>query len=195
MNREEAHFTNENQPNTSEKNIILITCNIAQESSKEVWFLDSGCSNHISGTVEIFWTIDESVKLEVKFGNDHQISVMGKGSISIRTKKGEEKEIPDVYYVPGLQHNLISIGKLVQKRYRIHFENGECVILDKKPSNRLIAKVEMTQNRMFPLKIKSKLLEKVAESAFKALHKNESWLWHLMFGHLNFKGLQLLYKK
>ena len=195
MNRQKTHFTNESQPNTSEENTILITCNVAQESSKEVWFLDSGCSNLMSGSKEIFLVIDESVKSEVKLGNDHQISVMGKGSISIRTKKGEEKEIPDVYYVPGLQHNLIRIGQLVQKGYRIHFENGECVILDKRPSNRLIAKVEMTQNRMFPLKIQSKLLQKVAESAFKALHKNESWLWHLRFSHLNFKGLQLLYKK
>ena len=132
MNREKTHFTNENQPNTSEKNTILITCNVAQESSKEVWFLDSGCSNHMSGSKEIFSVIDESVKSEVKLGNDHQILVMEKGSISIRTKKGEENEIPDVYYVPGLQHNLISIGQLVQKGYRIHFENGECVILDKK---------------------------------------------------------------
>ena len=126
---------------------------------------------------------------------------MGKGSIIIRTKKGEKKEIPDVYYVPTLQHNLISIGQLVQKGYRIHFENGECVILDKRPNNRLIAKVEMTPNRMFPLKIQSELflepneLQKVVESTFKALHKNVSWLWHLRFGHLNFKGLQLLYKK
>jgi hypothetical protein len=40
---------------------------------------------------------------------------MGKGSINIRTKQGEEKHISDVYYVPGLQHNLISIGQLVQK--------------------------------------------------------------------------------
>ena len=110
MNRQKAHFTNESQPNTSEENTILITCNVAQESSKEVWFLDSGCSNHMSGSKEIFSVIDESVKSEVKLGNDHQISVMGKGSISIRSKKGEEKEIPDVYYVSGLQHNLISIG-------------------------------------------------------------------------------------
>ena len=57
------------------------------------------------------------------------------------------------------------------------------MILDKRPSNRLITKVEMTQNRMFPLKIQSKLLQKAAEFAFKALHKNESWLWHLRFDH------------
>ena len=44
----------------------------------------------MSGSKEIFSVIDELVKLEVMLGNDHQISVMGKGSINIRTKKGEE---------------------------------------------------------------------------------------------------------
>ena len=56
----------------------------------------------MSGSKEIFSTIDESIKSEVKLGNDHQISVMGKWSISIRTKKREEKKIPDIYYVPRL---------------------------------------------------------------------------------------------
>jgi hypothetical protein len=115
MNKQKAHFTNENQPNNGEENTILITCNAAQESSKEVWFLDSGCSNHMSRSKEMFATMDDSIKSEVKLGNDHRVSVMGKGSINIRTKQGEEKHISDVYYVPGLQHNLISIGQLVQK--------------------------------------------------------------------------------
>jgi hypothetical protein len=65
----------------------------------------------------------------------------------------------------------------------------------------LIAKVEMTKNRMFPLRNQSELflepqgLQKVVELSFKASYKNESWLWHLRLGHLNFKGLQLLYNK
>jgi hypothetical protein len=63
----------------------------------------------------MFATMDDSIKSEVKLRNDHQVSVMGKGSINIRTKQGEEKHISDVYYVPRLQHNLISIGQLVQK--------------------------------------------------------------------------------
>lgn len=30
-------------------NSIFFTCHVAQESSKDIWFLDSGCSNHVSG--------------------------------------------------------------------------------------------------------------------------------------------------
>ena len=62
MNKQKAHFTNENHPNNGEENTILITCNVAQESSKEVWFLDSGCSNHMSGRKKMFATMDESIK-------------------------------------------------------------------------------------------------------------------------------------
>lgn len=69
----------------------------------------------MSGSKEMFATMDESIKSEVKLGTDHRVSVMGKGSINIRTKQDEEKHISDVYYVPGLQHNLISIGQLLQK--------------------------------------------------------------------------------
>lgn len=54
---------------------------------------------------------------------------------------------------------------------------------------------------MSPLRIQSELFlepqgfQKVVELAFKASYKNESWLWNLRLGHLNFKGLQQLYKK
>ena len=39
-----------NYPNVSNGNSgnLFIICNMAQESSKDVWFLDSGCSNHMS---------------------------------------------------------------------------------------------------------------------------------------------------
>ena len=44
---------------------------------------------------------------------------MGKGSIKFETNQGEKKHIPNVYYVPNLKHNLISIGKLLQKGYKL----------------------------------------------------------------------------
>jgi hypothetical protein len=61
----------------------------------------------------------------------------------------------DVYYVSSLKHNLMSIGQLLQKGYKIYMEYNHCVIMDKCPSNLLIAKIHMTSNRMFPLTLKS----------------------------------------
>ena len=63
----------------------------------------------------MFSNLDESVKSEVTLGTDSKVSVMGKGRVNILTKKGEKKYISDVYFVPGLKHNLMSVGQLMQK--------------------------------------------------------------------------------
>eukprot|EP00253_Pinus_taeda_P015177 PITA_15177 len=111
--------------------------------------------NKVGGNIEMFSNLDESLKYEVTLGIDSKLFVMGKGRVNIITKKWEKKHISDVYFVPGLKHNLISIGKLMQKGYNVFFKNDGCTILDKSPRIKMIAKVQMTSNRMFPLKIKS----------------------------------------
>ena len=73
--------------------IAFIMCNVGEEGNPEVWYLDSGCSNHMSGNETLFSFIDNSFKSEIKMGNNGTLPVVGKGSILVRTKKGEKKEI------------------------------------------------------------------------------------------------------
>ena len=108
----------------------------------------------------------------------------------------------------------MSIGQLMHKGYNVFFKNDVCTILDRPPRRQLIAKVQMTDNRMFPLKIISDLQkegaqaqlsmnsqengrkgEAVTQVNFQAEVKDEKWLWNLRFGHLNFGGLNLLHRK
>ena len=70
----------------------------------------------------------------------------------------------DVYFLPSLKHILISIGHLMQKGYNVFFKNDVCTILDKPPRRPLIAKFHMTNNRMFPLKLRSNLKEEGAQA-------------------------------
>ena len=84
-NRENSNFTKENK---NQKNVLL-TCNIAQDRQDDVWFLDSGCSNHMTGNITMFSNLDENVKSEVTTGTDSKVSIMGKGRVSILTRKGE----------------------------------------------------------------------------------------------------------
>ncbi len=52
----------------------------------------------------------------------------------------------------------------MQKGYNVFFKNDVCTILDRPPSRQLIAKVQMKNNRMFPLKIRSDLKEEGAQA-------------------------------
>ena len=84
-----------------------------------------------------------------------------------------------------MKSNILSIGQLLEKGYIIHMEKLSLVLKD--AEGRLVAKVQMGHNRMFPLHPNS-----IMEKCFHGLVKNESWKWHLCLGHLNFSGLQLL---
>ena len=61
--------------------------------------------------------------------------------------------MPNVYYVEGIKHNLMSIEQQIQKGYLFYMEDNHYVIKDICPSNHPIEKVPMTSNRLFPLRI------------------------------------------
>lgn len=54
-----------------------------------------------------------------------------------------------------MKHNLMSVGQLIQNGYKVLMENDKCVIHKKDGSNKLLATIQMTKNRMFPLKIET----------------------------------------
>ena len=99
----------------------------------------------MTGNLNLFSTLDNSVQTNVTLGNNVQVTVLGKGTVDLLTKQGESKYIPDIYHVEGMKHNLLSIGQLLQKGYRVNMEDEHCVIKDKRPSDQLIEKVNDKQ--------------------------------------------------
>ena len=71
--------------------------------------------------IAMFSMLDESVKSQVTLGTNSKVFVMGKGDVNVLTRKGEKKSIADVYYVPGMKCNLLSIGQLFQNGYNVFF--------------------------------------------------------------------------
>ncbi|KAL3504810.1 hypothetical protein ACH5RR_034651 [Cinchona calisaya] len=43
--------------------------------TSDVWFLDSGCSNHMTGTQSLFKDLDETYKIKGRLGDDKQVQV------------------------------------------------------------------------------------------------------------------------
>ncbi|KAG9444753.1 hypothetical protein H6P81_016093 [Aristolochia fimbriata] len=103
------------ESDSNSENALLLTCDVAVEEKNNMWFLDTGSSNHMTGQWDLFTSFDNTVTTKVKFVNNSQILVKGKGQIGIKAKDGSVQKISDVYYVPGLHSNLLSVGQLAEK--------------------------------------------------------------------------------
>lgn len=72
------------------------------EQKHDVWFLDSGCSNHMTSNERILMEIDLTSNSQVKMGNGALVQAKGKGTIAIEIKK-KTRYIRDVLLVPDLE--------------------------------------------------------------------------------------------
>ncbi|KAL5765184.1 hypothetical protein ACOSQ2_017778 [Xanthoceras sorbifolium] len=126
-----------------------MVCHVNEETQQNMWYLDTGCSNHMCGDKKVFSDLDESFRNTVKFGDNSIVSVMGKGKVTFQTKENSTHTISNVLFVLDLKTNLLSMGQVQEKGYEISIKYEVCRIQDAKLG--LIAQVSMTANRMFSL--------------------------------------------
>ena len=86
----------------------------ANQDTEKIWYLDNGASNHMCGDRLLFYKLDETVTGKVRFGDDSRIDIKGKGSIRFVFDGGEKKILNNVYYIPGLRSNIISLGQATE---------------------------------------------------------------------------------
>ena len=99
------------------------------------WFLDSGASNHMSGRREIFSELDTGVRGSVRLGDGSAVQIEGRGTILFQCLNGEHLVISDVYYIPRLCSNIVSLGQLDENAYDTHISQAVLQLRD--PGGRL----------------------------------------------------------
>ncbi|KAL4348199.1 hypothetical protein GQ457_17G003570 [Hibiscus cannabinus] len=184
-NKERIHVAVAEEEN--EESHVFLSYKGNEESKKNIWYLDNCASNHMCGRKEWFVELDEKVRGRVIFGDDSHAEVKGKGKVMITQKNGEKKFITDVYYVPAMKSNIISLGQLLEKGYEVQMKNRSLSLKNK--NGELVVQVDMTRNRLFTIDIESGEVK-----CMKTAIKDDSWLWHLRYGHLGFSGMKLLLK-
>ncbi|KAA0062758.1 integrase [Cucumis melo var. makuwa] len=136
------------------------------------WNLDSGCSNQMTGNRSIFFTYDKSFQSEVKTDDNTRLQVKGQVDILVKTKK-DAKQVIDVFYVPGLKHNLLSTGQLLQQGLKVSFEDDICAIKDQ--TGVLITKVIVKILKLIDYIILCQ--DKIIISRDVIFNEDESWNW------------------
>ncbi|GJX36253.1 retrovirus-related pol polyprotein from transposon TNT 1-94 [Tanacetum coccineum] len=88
-----------------------------------LWYLDSGCSKHMTGDCSYLTNFVNKFLGTVKFGNDHVAKILGYGDYQIGNVT-----ISRVYYVEGLGHNLFSVGQFCDSNLEVAFRQHTCFI-------------------------------------------------------------------
>ncbi|XP_073223554.1 uncharacterized protein [Cicer arietinum] len=148
-----GHFQYECQANyagleESEEMVLMAYVDTLEDDRNVEWYIDSGCSNHMCGDSSLFCELEEGFNKVVRFGNYASMNVVGKGSVRL-TVKGVNHLVRDVYYVPGLKNNLLSVGQLQERGLAVLMKSNECRIYH--DTKGLVFQTNMTANQMFVL--------------------------------------------
>ncbi|GKA17572.1 retrovirus-related pol polyprotein from transposon TNT 1-94, partial [Tanacetum coccineum] len=151
---------------------------------KPIWYLDSGCSRHMTGVKSYLHKYEEQPGPKVVFRDDSTCVTKGYGSI-----KCNGIVFTKVAFVNGLKYNLISISQLYDAKYIVQFDEKRGTIFN---SNKEIVMIALRVRDVYVLDMTSS----AQESCFFAKDfENLNSLWHKKLAHLNFKTINKLAKQ
>jgi transposase InsO family protein len=173
-----------------EEELALTVTTPEQIDYKNDWIVDSGCSNHMTGDKHKLQNLSEYKGGRVVVTADNSrlpIAHIGK---TIVTPRYNSNQVPlqDVYHVPGMKKNLLSVAQLTLSGHYVLFGPQDVkVYRDLKISETPI----MEGQRLESVYVMS------AESAYvDKTRKNETTdLWHMRLGHVSYSKLSVMVKK
>ncbi|GKB60700.1 hypothetical protein Tco_0916886 [Tanacetum coccineum] len=86
------------------------------------WIIDSGCSKHMTGNLQLLRNFVEKFMGTICFGNDH-FAITGYGDYV----QGN-LTICHLYYVEGFGHNLFLVGKFCDGDLEVAFRSNTCYV-------------------------------------------------------------------
>ncbi|KAJ0576790.1 putative RNA-directed DNA polymerase [Helianthus annuus] len=172
---------------TEEQHVFMIST--SQPGNKvKTWFMDSGASNHMTGNLESFIDMNDSFKLTVKLGDKKPLNVEGKGTVIMYTSDTDFKLLENVYYVPSLEYNLLSVGQFMKRGYSLMFDDGFCIVRNKS-TGKVLIQAPVASNNMFVVDTACLVTTRDVPSN---ISDAETLRWHNRFGHLHLAGLKQL---
>ena len=155
-----------------------------KSSKNKKWFLDSGCSRHMTGNKRLFLHLKKEERNDVVFGDNGRGKVKGIGSINVNSAL-----IKDVLYVDGLKYNLLSISQLCDYGYKVIFLKNSCEVLDEH-ANKLFCAPRSGDVYVIDLKDLSESSEICLQAKC-----DDSWMWHRRLGHCSMDLIRKLVRK
>jgi hypothetical protein len=166
----------------AEDKVVPVVC------PDEVWVLDTGASNHMTRTRSVLSHMNNTMKGSLCFGDGSTVEICGLGLVVIKGRHDQHKVLTNVYYIPKLKSNIVSLGQLEEAGCDIRLSDGCLKVFDTEYN--LLISAPRTGNRLYTVK------SGVDAPMCLLTRKNDvAWQWHSRFGHLNFRALRDLGRK
>nr|GEU82647.1 integrase, catalytic region, zinc finger, CCHC-type, peptidase aspartic, catalytic [Tanacetum cinerariifolium] len=156
-----------------------------------LWYLDSGCSKHMTGDRSQLTNFVNKFLGTVKFGNDNVAKIMGYGDYKIGNVT-----ISRVYFVEGRGHNLFSVGQFCDSDLEVACRQHTCFIRNLEGVNLLTGS---QGNNLYTLSLGDMmasspicLLSKASKTKPKSKDTNQEKLYLLhmdLFGPMRFESV------
>ena len=91
-----------------------------------LWYLDNGCSRHMTGDQSLFKVFESKKGGNVTFGDGSKSQIKGKVIISLPGLPN----IANVLYVKSLRVNLLSISQICDQDFMVLFSKGKCLVMN-----------------------------------------------------------------
>jgi hypothetical protein len=156
----------------------------ASTNVDNVWYVDSRASNHMTYHGEWFRDVKNLEKpdyVETRDDTTHPITHIG--NVPLAMQDGKMKYLSNIFHVPNITKNLVSIGQMIKQGLQVRFNLDGCYVKDFKDKCRLVVKGKRV-GRMFTLDVS--MLE-VAPAMFAqgaGVVANMD-IWHKRIGHVN----------
>jgi hypothetical protein len=98
---------------------------LSAQRQKDPWYIDSGCSSHMTGDKSKFLLLKENKSGSVTFGNDALEKIRGKGIVILSSGRSKAQ---DVSFVDGLKNNLLSVSHICDRGCEVTFNPKNCKI-------------------------------------------------------------------
>ena len=167
-----------------------------QTSTQEnnTWYFDTGATHHLTNNkdwLSNYTPLATSVK--VRFGNNGTKEALGKGEISFKIAKDKQFKIGNVYFVPGITKNLLSVGQATESGATIEFKRNYAQIKYTLPNGEQIKyNCNRSDGGLYPIEYIPTQQKMEAHSAKCESNIEQTILWHHRLGHLNVQAIKTL---
>jgi len=143
------------------------------------WYMDSGACYHMCWNQDLFTTYD-SVNRTINVADGRTQKCIGVGTVAVRIRNPdgttEMVDIKEVWHVPSLQDNLLSLGTIEAWGLKVVMEEGRCTV--SQGDDIIVTGTWVRDSRLY-------VLDEANPTAMAITHKGTSLLtWHRRLGHL-----------